>query len=243
MEEKAYKILEQLFNIVIIANKKFDISKKEEQKLFIYDVFNEVNIIVKQFANFFQNEIDNLKKRRVIYTDSLSNIENFRVKSRDVRIKIRNLIKESDYYMEDVNKKIFAIGVMGILQGGIHESVFKNFNRKYWGQFYFNYDGLINILSKDNNIDINKLYLKEAHTLLNLIDYDKYKEISNMKKLWEFKMNDVSSKNYKMFYRSFYKITKSAEEVLIEDLEKQQEYIFASWEIVCIAYSKINHSI
>lgn len=222
--------LKGLYDFVISVKTQKEYNKDKIFKDYIDPVYSHTKHIVNELTIFFQSELDKLQIENIDYMDVLRDIESTRCKDRALRIEIREAIKYSSCFMDNVELKIFAIGVMGVLHGGIFvkEIEYHDINHKY---SHIDYDVLFSIVTEKTKLE--DLYFKDKHTLMDVINFDFYEshEIDNqkIKQGIIYKRDDVTQKYYEN--KAF-----DGREYLISKLNDQIIKIYESWEVVAAAY-------
>ncbi len=108
---------------------KYCMEKNKNKEIVTIDrVFNETKEIINNFYETFDYLMN--QKYKTIY-DFIKEINKKRYPFKSSRDEIRVIAKTySSYYDKTVDNKLFIIGVLGILQGGINSS-FENVIRRY----------------------------------------------------------------------------------------------------------------
>ena len=111
-------ILIKLINQFLNENEKY---YEKEFKIYIEDVYKMTEGIYSDFQRILNTTYILIKSEKMDIDDAILYLNNNRLPFKASRAKIRGIIKHPEYYK---NKKAFwfAIGVVGIIEGGIHET-------------------------------------------------------------------------------------------------------------------------
>lgn len=183
--------------------------REKEFKFYIENVYKMSEEIYFDFEQTLNTAYKLIKSQKMSVDDVLLYLNDSRLPFRASRAKIRGIIKHPDYYRKE-EALWFAIGAVGILEGGLHDST-ESFLRTN--------------LQENDIFPANKIYLKGAHTIVDIIRrYDR---------------NNPNSLFFSDFFGQYGEEKEKEDaicECLLKDIEKQIEKLDQSWALMCEYY-------
>lgn len=202
-------MFEGLELLIKVVNRLLDEDEKcceKEFKVYIEDVYKMVEEIYIDFQKTLNTAYELIKAEKMNIDDAILYFNDSRLPFKSSRAKIRGIIKHPDYYRNE-NAFWFAIGAVGVIEGGLHDST-ERFLRA-------------NVL--DNAIlPEHRVFLKGNHTIVDIIKrYDR---------------TNPSSLFYSDFF-NHYCGEKDKEEAikesLLKDIKRQIRKLDESWALMC----------
>lgn len=130
---------------------------------YIENIFKSSKIVMDNYLQILNKAKHMFETYNTSFDDIIIFLENERVPFRTLRIYIREMVK-SDYYSEDIDKKNFVRGILGILQGGLE-------NENVAGR---------DIEETYHNHTIEDMLFRCNHNLIYINDQNKYELCKNM---------------------------------------------------------------
>lgn len=185
--------------------------EREELNFFVEEIYTTTEKIYNDFNHVFQKAYCLIKNGEMTVDEAIQYFDDSRLPFKSVRLKIRGVIKHP-YYYRDADLIQFAIGVIGVLEGGLHDSTERILNAK----------PIENAIILDD-----KVIIKGYHTIVDVIQrYDR---------------NNPGSLFYSEYYLHYLEsdIEEIIKKDLLRDIRKQQNKIDQYWQNVCDYYPKI----
>lgn len=200
------ELLIKLVNQLLDNNEK---CHKEEFKFYIEDVYKMSEEIYMDFVKTLNTAYELIKLQEMSIDEVLLYFNDSRLPFRSSRAKIRGIIKHPDYYRNEA-AFWFAIGAVGILEGGLHDST-ERFLRA-------------NLQENDFSSD-NRVYLKGNHTIVDIIRrYDRNNH------------NSLFFSDFFNHYLGEKEKDEAIKESLLRDIKRQIRKLDESWTLMCEYY-------
>lgn len=203
------KVIETIMNLVYKIIDIDDENNKKELQFFIKDIYEVTEKIYYDFDKVLQEAYNALDNEEMSVDEAVKYFDNSRLPFKSARAKVRGMMTHP-YYCKNTEIRYFAIGVIGVLEGGLHETAeFTIIPRK----------------SENTYIYLDKISLKGYHTIVDIIKtYDRTDPRSIFNR--ECYINDINAEE---------KIKQN----LMSHIKRQQRTIERSWQRVCDYYPKI----
>lgn len=192
-----------------LLDDEYKICEKYEST-FIEEMYNLTLQIYDNYSLILMNVYKGLYEREMSVDDVVKYFVNERLPFKAIRAKVRGVVQHP-YYEKNKHRYWFALGMLGVLEGGIHQSS----------------EILLNSPIFDSDtIQQSIITLKGGHTLVDIITlYDK---------------NNWNSLYYIGHYAQYKTSDEQLEEMircsLLENIKKQIDIIDKYWQVVCNHY-------
>ena len=198
-------------NLLEIINKLLDGRieyEKEKRKIFVQDIYKEIEIVYNDYMKLLYYVYSKIMSGEMSIDDAVKYFNEKRLPFKSSRSKIRGFIK-NPYYQRNEDLVRFAIGIAGVLQGGLHTTT----------------RNMVFYRRKEQDIFLDKtIEFKGYHTIVHLIGmYDR----NDKKSLFYSDLRKQANSEEIIRYR------------LIEDIKKQMRAIDEAWQLVCDYYPKL----
>lgn len=207
--EKMINAVINTIEMLMTQVNRIDADKKEE---FVKDVYNKTEEIYLDFRKTLKHVYDSLDSDNITIDEAVKYLDNSRLPFISIRSRIRGYVIHP-FYDRDENASGFAIGIMGVLMGGLHDTT----------------EAALGTIINENDLFTNyRIQLKGHHTIVDIINlYDRNKESS------------LFFSDYYQQYKDSLKRENEIKKRLQRDLKKQIEKIDSSWNRVNEYYPKI----
>lgn len=186
--------------------------EKEKKQIFVKEIYEETKEVYDNFYEILQYAYSEIDSGNMSIDEAVRYFNDERLPFKSARDKIRGYM-EHPYYQRNKDLELFAVGIKGVLCGGLHPTMEMHF--------------LPCIIRENDKFVGNVITFKGYHTVVDIIrQYDrKSKKSLFYCELYEGLMDIEKEK----------KITKR----LLNDIKLEIEQIEKSWRIVCEYYPKI----
>lgn len=205
-------VIEFIYEIVNKLIDDGDEIKQKEFQSFVKDIYIAAEEIYADYRKVLSFGLKSLQNNEMSIDEIILYLNDSRLPFKAARSRVRGFIKHP-YYTRNEELTWFAVGIVGILEGGLHSST----------------ERFLNAQAGDNDIFFDsRIELKGYHTIVDFInDYDR----NNPKSLFY-------SEAFKHYTRD---LTREAavKNRLICDIKKQIKKLDESWQLVCDHYPQI----
>ena len=187
-------------------------NKKEDIDLFVKDTYRTVEKIYSDYSRILKHAELEIKKENMSIDDAVLYFDEKRLPFKSARAHIRGMMKHP-YFQKNEDLAWFSIGVLGVLQGGLHDSTERSLYAK---------------TSEKAIILHDEIQMKGYHTIVDIIGrYDR---------------NNKTSLFYAERFENWddrMEVENVIKQCLLSDIKKQEEKIDQSWQLVCDYYPKL----
>ena len=187
-------------------------NKKEDIDLFVKDTYRTVEKIYSDYSCILKQAELEVKKGNMSIDDAVLYFDEKRLPFKSARAHIRGMMKHP-YFQKSEKLGWFSIGVLGVLQGGLHDSTERSLNAK---------------MSENAIILHDEIQMKGYHTIVDIIGrYDR---------------NNKNSLFYAERFANWddrTEVENVIKQCLLSDIKKQEEKIDQSWQLVCDYYPRL----
>ena len=189
----------------------FDKEKEKKQK-FVQEIYEKTEEVYNNFYTILQYAYLEIDNENMTVDEAIFYFNNERLPFKSSRMKIRGYMKHP-YYSRNQELEWFSVGVIGVLCGGMHDSI----------------ERFLNCNIKENDILVDtKVVFKGYHTIVDIINlYDR----KNMDSLF-----------YSDLYKHCLggeELEEAIKKRLLRDIKRQIGKIDEAWQMVCDYYPKI----
>ena len=200
-----YKIIEIVSNLTV---EKVRVHKQ----VFIKEIYEDTEEVFKNYYDILENAYLQVLNGAMSVDEAVQYFTEERLPFKASRMRIRGYMQHP-YYSRNQSLTWFKIGIMGVLCGGMHDSI----------------ERFLLCNAKENDIlEPTKVQFKGYHTIVDIINlYDR----NNMDSLFysDFYMHYLGNKD----------IEEAVKERLLGDIRRQINKIDKSWQLVCEYYPKL----
>lgn len=187
-------------------------NKKEDIDLFVKETYQTVEKIYSDYSYILKHAELEIKKENMSIDDAVLYFDEKRLPFKSARAHIRGMMKHP-YFQKNEDLAWFSIGVLGVLQGGLHDSTERSLYAK---------------TSEKAIILHDEIQMKGYHTIVDIIGrYDR---------------NNKTSLFYAERFENWddrMEVENVIKQCLLSDIKKQEEKIDQSWQLVCDYYPKL----
>ena len=185
--------------------------EKEKKQVFVKEIYEETKEVYDNFYEVLQYAYSEIDDGNMSIDEAVRYINDERLPFKSARDKVRGYM-EHPYYKRNKELEWFAVGIKGVLCGGLHPTM--------------ETDLLANVNENDKFVN-TVIPFKGYHTIVDIISlYDKKEDKSLFYSELYAGMNDIEKEKI---------ITKR----LLNDIKLQISQIEKSWKTVCEYYPKI----
>lgn len=187
-------------------------NKKEDIDLFVKETYQTVEKIYSDYSYILKHAELEIKKENMSIDDAVLYFDEKRLPFKSARAHIRGMMKHP-YFQKNEDLAWFSIGVLGVLQGGLHDSTERSLYAK---------------TSEKAIILHDEIQMKGYHTIVDIIGrYDRSNKTSlfyaERFENWDDRME----------------VENVIKQCLLSNIKKQEEKIDQSWQLVCDYYPKL----
>ena len=197
--------------IINQVNKILDMGDKDKQKeseIFVQEMYEMTEKIYNDFSETLWTAYNSVINDQMTIDEAVYFLNDKRLPFKSVRAKVRGFMHHP-YYYKDEHKIWFALGVIGVLEGGLHGFTEMALRSKI----------------REEDILNSQIYLKGNHTIVDIIArYDN-----------ESRYSFFSSEVYKYLFNSD-NVDVIIKKSLLRDIKLQINSIDESWQRVCNNY-------